>query len=272
MKPAFSKNLKWGLSLTAVVLAFVMVAWGQQQSPGKMQRQETDTTPVQKPGKEKKIVDLNDELDEAFDKMDWEKFQKKLNEGLEKIDAAKIKLEIDKAFKEIDFSKMQNELSESLAKIDMEKIQKEVKEAMSHVNMEKINEEISQSLKEIDIKKIQLEVNDALRKVKEVDLQKVQEELEKIKPTIEKSLKEAKSQMEKAKLTIQEYKSFVNGLEKDSLINKEKGYTLKNEDGVLYINGTKAPNETYQRYKSFLDTHKNFNINNKKGDFNINLD
>lgn len=272
MKPAYSKNLKWGLALTAVVLAFVMVAWGQQQMPGKTHKQVNDTTPVQKKGSEKKTIDLDDELNDAFDKMDWEKFQKDLKEGLEKIDAAKIKMEIDKAIKEIDFSKMQAELSESLAKIDVEKIKKEVNEAMNKIDIEKMKTEINQSLKEIDVNKIQVEVQEALKKVKEIDLKKVQKELEKIKPTIEKELNEAKEQLEKAKITIQEYQSFVNGLEQDGLINKEQGYSLKYKDGVLYINETKASAETLQRYKTFLSKHTKFNINNKKGDVNINLD
>jgi hypothetical protein len=78
--------------------------------------------------------------------------------------------------------------------------------------------------------------------------------------------------MEKAKAEMKEYKSFVDGLDKDGLIKKSEGYSIKHKDGELIINGKKASNETYTKYRDFLEKHKKFTIEKNDDDFNIDID
>ena len=111
-------------------------------------------------------------------------------------------------------------------------------------------------VKDIDMKKMQL------------DMEKVQAELGKIGPELEK----AKVEIEKAKQEMKEYKEFVDGLEKDGLINKKDEYTIKHDNDELFINGKKASDATYKKYKSFLDKHKKFTIEKSDDDFNIDID
>jgi hypothetical protein len=71
---------------------------------------------------------------------------------------------------------------------------------------------------------------------------------------------------------MQEYKEFINGLEGDGLIIRKDGYSLKHKDGELFINGKKASENTYNKYRTFLDNHKKFNIEKSDDDFDINTD
>ena len=116
-------------------------------------------------------------------------------------------------------------------------------------------------------------------KVKKVDwenvekeMSKAKEEMEKIGPKIEKEMEKTKVELQNAKEEMKEYKSFVDGLEKDGLIKKSEGYSLRHKDGELFINGKKASNETYLKYKDFLEKHKTFRIEKSDDDFNIDVD
>ncbi|HEX5652902.1 MAG TPA: hypothetical protein VFX58_07505, partial [Chitinophagaceae bacterium] len=71
---------------------------------------------------------------------------------------------------------------------------------------------------------------------------------------------------------MKEYKEFVDGLDKDGLINKKENYMIKHEDGVLTINGKKAADNVYSKYRSFLEKHKKFNIEKSEDDFDIDVD
>lgn len=104
------------------------------------------------------------------------------------------------------------------------------------------------------------------------ELAKTKEEMKKIGPQIEKELKNAKVEIEKAKAELKEYKSFVDGLEKDGLINKKENYSIKHKDGKLIINDKEASAETYNKYRSFLDKHKQFELKKDADDFDIDMD
>jgi hypothetical protein len=163
--------------------------------------------------------------------------------SLAKIDFDKIKIEVVNALKEIDFSKIQAEVKGSLAKVDWEKMKTEI-----------------EKVKDIDMKKI------------EKELVKVQAELKELQPKLEKELEKAKVEIEKAKVTIKEYKEFTEGLENDGLLNKKQGYTLKHKDGELFINGKKASQETYNKYRNFLNKHTKFSIETDGNDLKMGND
>ena len=56
------------------------------------------------------------------------------------------------------------------------------------------------------------------------------------------------------------------------MIKKSEGYSIKHKDGELIINGKKASNETYLKYRSFLEKHPKFDIKKSDDDFNIDVD
>ena len=79
-------------------------------------------------------------------------------------------------------------------------------------------------------------------------------------------------EIEKAKTEIKEYKVFVDGLDKEGLINKKGNYTLEHKNGELLINGKKASDKIVQQYRMFLDKHPKFKIEKTDDDFDMDLD
>ena len=261
------RNLRIPLAVAAVAITsvFVLSSWDFKNTYAAWNDNgydKCDTVP-KKENREKKIRDLDDviyELNAADFKMDMEKMQKELTESMKKIDMKKMQLDMEKSMREIDFQKIQKEIEQSMAKIDFPNIEKEVTKAMKEFDAAKIQREVQESMEKIDMKKMQL------------DMEKMQGELSKIGPEIEKSMEKAKVEIEKAKEEMKEYKEFVDGLEKDGLINKKEQYTIKHDDGELFINGKKASDATYKKYKTFLDKHKKFTIEKSDDDFNIDID
>ena len=234
----------------------------------------SDTVPPKKAktDREKKTRDLDAEL-ESLEKLDIERelkqALKEVDKAMKELDLSKLQVEFDKAMKEVDWKKIQTEMEQSLAKFDGEKIKAEVEKALGDMNFEKIKAQIKESMAQVDLDKLKTELD--MEKLN-AGMKNLETELKKIGPEIEKSMQQAKEQIEKAKVELKEYKNFIDGLEKDGLINKKDGYTLKHRDSELFINGKKQPESVYKKYSSILQKHKKFEINNDDDDFNIDLD
>jgi len=273
------RNLRIPLAVAAVAITsvFVLSSWDFKNTYAAWDDNEYDNCDTI-PKKEKKIRDLDDVLDElnAVDfKMDMEKMQKELNESLKKLDIKKIQLDMEKVMRDVDYEKIQKEMEQSMAKIDFGNIEKEMAKAMKEFDAAKIQKEVQESMQKIEWDKMKIEfdkVKDIDMKKMQLDMEKMQVELGKIGPEIEKSLENAKVEIEKAKVEMKEYKEFVDGLEKDGLINKKEEYTIKHDSGELFINGKKASDATYKKYKSFLDKRKKFTIEKSDDDFDIDID
>jgi len=272
------RNLRIPLVVAAVAITsvFVLSSWDFKNTYAAWNDNDYDNCDTI-PKKEKKIRDLDDVIDElnAVDfKMDMEKMQKELNESMKNFDMKKMQLDMEKAMRDVDFQKIQKEIEESM-KIDFGNIEKEMVKAMKEFDAIKIQKEVQESMQKIEWDKMKAQFD----KVKEIDMskmqldmEKMQAELSKIGPEIEKSLENAKVEIENAKVEMKEYKEFVDGLEKDGLINKKEEYTIKHDNGELFINGKKASDATYKKYKTFLDKRKKFTIEKSDDDFNIDID
>jgi TolA-binding protein len=277
MKP---KTSVFRLTLIAAALigvSFILVSWNFQGNAFHFtgDKEYSDTVPPKKAKaeREKKFRNLDEAIEELENvniEVDMKNAMKEVEKAMKEFDASKIHLQLEKALRDVDMKKIQEELRESLAKVDGEKIKAEVQKALSEIDFSKLKTELEQSLKEIDMEKLKMELN--MDKMKE-EMKNVEKELRNIGPEIEKSLKDAKIEIEKAKAELKEYKGFVDGLEKDGLINKKEGYTVKHKDGELFINGKKQSADVYNKYRSFLEKYKSFNIYDEAGDdFNIDID
>lgn len=271
MKPTNFMNLRLLFAVAAIGLTIGLVSWDRQQSPGKYEQSLNDTTPKKVKDREKKVRDLDDvldELNEAELDIDMNKIRREINESLKNINTEKIKQDIEKALKEVNPDKIKAEVESSLSKIDFDNIKKQMQEAMKQLDEVKIQKEIQESMAKVDWEKIKTE----MEKVKEVDMKNLEIEMKDLGPKLEKEMAKAKEGLEKAKAEIKEFKTFVDGLEKDGLISKKEGYSLKHKDGELLINGKKASEQTYNKYRSFLEKHKKFSIEKDDDDFDMNLD
>jgi hypothetical protein len=290
MKPKTMIIGRWMPAFLVTAIALALVSWDFKQAGNHYKQNQTDTVPKGK--NEKKIRDLDDvldELDNADLKMETQKAQKEIAEAMKQLDGEKIKMEVEKAMSEVDFSKVQKEVQESMANLDMTKIQKEIQEAMKEVDGDKLKMETEKAMREVDFPKIRKEVEESMAKIdwpkmkadmdqiKNIDMSKLGDNMKKLSaemkdmgPKIEKEMEKAKMEIEKAKVEMRAYKEFVDGLEKDGLLNKKEGYTIEHKEGELKVNGKKVSAEVYSKYRSFLENHKKFSI--KKSDDNFNID
>lgn len=276
LKTFANGHLSAGLLIVGLTIG--LVSWDYDQTPGPYKQNINDTVPKKQTDREKKIRDLDDvidELDRADMKVDMEKMKKELEEAMKQIDGEKIRMQVQKAMQEIDMERLKKEIDESMAKVDYNKIQKEIEDAMKQVDAAKIQQEVKASLEKIDWEKMKAElerVKDIDMSKLDVDMKKMEEELKKIQPELEKSMEKAKKELEKAKAEMREYREFVNGLEKDGLLNKKEGYKIKHKNGELEVNGKKVSASVYNKYKSFLEKHKTFTMEKTDDDFDIDTD
>jgi hypothetical protein len=221
------------------------------------------------------------------------------------IDMEKMKAELDKSLKDIDLDKMKADMEKmkiemkAIPTIDLEKMKTELEQmkvelkTMSPADLDKMKIELSQ-LKEIDLSSMQKQMELSMKafdtakmhmdmkalasidmeklkaeleEVKNIDLSKLQMELKDLKPALEN----AKAEIAKAKEEITEYKNFTDQLDKDGLIKKDEKYTIEHKGEELIINGKVQSKEIYNKYRTFLEKHKKFEIKKDDG-LNIYLD
>lgn len=241
------RNASIGLVAALVLAGFFTIAQNRSsvsRSPQKTPIQ--DTIPQHREGKVKDFDEAMQELDKAMQHLNEE--MKKPIPPVPPVDIEKMRAEINKALKDIDPEKMKAEMEKALKEVDAEKIRAEVQASLAKVDMEKTRKE--------------------LERVRDIELPKIEEEMKKVAPQIEKSLKEAKESIEKAKAEMQEYKEFETSLEKDGLINKTQ-YTIEHKNGVLTINGQQQPEAVYNKYRSFLEKHKDLTLKKDAEGLNI---
>jgi membrane protein involved in colicin uptake len=280
------------LPIALLVSALIVTSAVAQNKTGKIKQTATDTLP----DRNKKVRDIDDALDElekskaevdrSLKNIDWdkietdiktsiknidinkEKMKADIDKAMKEVDKVKIQAQVDKAMKEVDMAKVQAELDKNMKEVDMAKIQAQVDKAMKDADMAKIKAEVDASVANVDWDKIKAEID----RVKDVDMEQIESNLKKMKPEIEKSINKAHASIEKAKKEMTEYKNFIDGLDKDGLINKKENYTIEYKSGELTINGKKQPADVVNKYSSFLKGRKDFTIKKDADNFNIDND
>lgn len=235
------------LICTAVLLSISFTSW-KEGVPDTVKPAQ-DTVP---PKGEKKIVDLDkamQDLDEA---------QEDLRESIRDIDWDKMNTELKETMKDlqVDLQKMNVELKKSLQEIDVEKMRRDVEESVASINWDQIKRDL-ESVKNVDLEKVK------------VELEQVKVELQNLKPELERSLKGARESIEQGKAELREYKTFVDGLERDGLIVKGKPYKIEHKDKQLLINSKVQSQDVYNKYRTFLEKHKTFTLEENKDDVKL---
>jgi len=108
----------------------------------------------------------------------------------------KTMLEAAGTLERLDMGRLLRDVNESIASIDMTKIMKEATDAVKNIDFEKIMQEVKSSLEDIDV---DVEVEKALKEAK-VEIEKAKAEMSKIDTkAIEKELAGARLEIEKSK-------------------------------------------------------------------------
>lgn len=247
---------KWMMLAVLAITTAGALAWreaGNDQSPMKdnLQRNWTDDTTRPK----NRIRGNNDitagELDRAMKELD------------------RAGVEMDKTLK-LDFSKMEKEIKESMAevnKIDYNEIAREVSNALQKVDWNVIHKEVARALQNIDIRISEKDKEEMkkemLKAKKEIEAAKINSKIDMshMKESIEKGMAAARAGIEKAKKEIAQYREFLNELDKDGLINKNKAYKVEVKSGELFINGVKQSKEVNDKYRKYFK-EEDFSIRN----------
>lgn len=264
-------NWKGGAVLAAfVLLTGSAIAW--QQGPAKTRSATLDTVP----DRSRSVRNIDEALEEV------ERGRRELEKSIREVDLDKVQREVQEAMKDLkkDMDKMQRELKTSLAELNEEKIGAEIEKALkevdrelrdenlSKVQAEKIRASVEAARARIDMKKAREE----MQRLRDVDMKKVQEELGRIRPQIEASLKEARVSLDKAKKELEAVRDFINDLDRQGLIEKEKPYTIEYKKGELTVNGKKQPADVVQKFQYYLKEKKDFTIQKSADDFDIRQD
>lgn len=168
-----------------------------------------------------------------------------------------------------DFDNLQNVLDKSLVdavaeikKIDFAKIQKDIEVSLKSVDMAKIMEDVNRSLKAVDMDKLLADVTSSLNDINWGDKNE----------EIEKALKEAKKEIEKAKLEIRDIDR--DKIEKEldkARLEIEKSRTEINKIDLTKIMSEaregidKAKEELKLTKEMFSEMEKDGLINSKEG-------
>lgn len=267
MKPRSIRLPYLVAALFVAAMALVLVSWGRKQDPGTSHHSKfiADTTPQKKnTGRDKTVRNLDEAL-EGLENMnididaDLKKAMMDVELALKDINFDKIKVDIEKAMKEVDFDKIKIDVDKALAQIDFDKMKKDIELSVASIDWDKMKKDME------DVKKIDM---DKLEK----EMKKVEAELKDMKPRIEAELQKAKVEVEKAKEGLQDFKTFLDALDKEGLISKNGSYSIRHDDGELIINGKKVSDAVYARYRAFLEKQKDFSITKDKDDFDIDMD
>jgi len=229
----------------------------QQQNVQKLSTKQTDTVPKNK-----------EEDHDDFNTKDLDKAMKELNEHMKQLDIQ---------LKDLDVN-IDKTIEESLAKVDFDQIGKQVEQSLKNINWNEIQMNVDNSIKqaeehmkEINFDKINDEMKELQEKFQSEEFKK-QFDSDKLQKQIDEAMDKANEGIQKAKTELQQFREFTSELEKDGLIKKSEGYSIKHKEGELLINGKKASNETYLKYRDFLEKHKTFKIEKSDDDFNIDTD
>jgi DNA repair exonuclease SbcCD ATPase subunit len=275
------------IPLLAGGVLFGSIAW---QPP------HTGTSPFMKdtvPERQKKVRDIDDaieelekgrvELEKTLKDKDWEKMQQEIRSEAEKqkIDVQKMQADIQSSIKQIQSEEIKKQIANAKEQLDAAekeivrntdlkdeeraKIHEDLAKAMKEIDMEKIKAETEHALAQVNMQKIQEE----LQKAQQMNMDKVEAGLQKMKPEIEKSIRKAQEGIDKARKELSDYKNLIDQLDRDGLLDKKGNYTITYRHGDLLINGKKQPEETKKRYEQFLNGKKDFTIKKDADGFDI---
>ncbi|MEP6746277.1 MAG: hypothetical protein ABJB86_01055 [Bacteroidota bacterium] len=245
-----------------------------------------DTTPKTENAKEDKTV-INGDLDKIIDEVnrskenldkqlqnkDWEKWQKDLLKAQAELNTKNIHAEIENALKNIDLQKIQLETQTELRKADWDKMQKEMlqvqEEVKNNIDSKKMEMEVQRSMeatkkaiaemKTINMEKIQQELEKTKQELA-LNEGKMQESLEKAKKEISenihkdfrKELEKAQAGVESATEELRSYKTMLDEMAADGLLQSKEEYNIEYKNGNLFINGKQQPDNITNKYKHYF--------------------
>jgi hypothetical protein len=147
-------------------------------------------------------------------------------------------------------------------KVDIQLAMKEAQKGMAEarkINFDKLKADMQATKVQWDKQKLKLDDQ----------LKVTREQLQQNKAGMKQELEKAKADVEKAKAELQLYKSGIDEMDKNGLINSKEDYTIEFLNRELFINGVKQSQEITDHYAAYFKKD-NVLIRKEKGNFSIN--
>jgi chromosome segregation ATPase len=290
-----TRTVTW-LVLPLLLITGNCIAWQPAVSQQQNNKQliKADTTPKKRQHRNPKnideviteIEDAREDIEKEMNTIDFTKIQAEAERSIHEINLNKIKEDIKNAMKDLEVNLHQIEKEKLLQKDALREMEVELKNILSAEERAKIKEQVEKSVaqslaaldeaKKINKMQIKEEMQQALA---QVDMQKEQlaKQLEEMKVNMGRHKINAKEQIEKAKVQLEQtkaemqgYKTMLDEMAKEGLIDKEKNYKIVFKNNQLVINGITQPENILEKYKSYFKPGKETVIQKNEEGFTIN--
>lgn len=236
--------------------------------------QEASQQAVQEAMKNIDWKQINAQTEQALKAVDWDKINEQIATSMKNIDWAKINAEVDAAVKES-------------AKVDPEMIRQSVElglksaqTALAAIDLEQI---IKQSMQHIPSPEERAAIRKEIAKAREAQREAmaearaaVAEARAEMRDAGRKAQAAARAEANaqrhavRAETSHKQYKTLIEKMEADKLIDRSKPFTIEKKDGQLYINGTRQPDSVLDKYRSYLHAGE-ITIKGSKDNLNVNV-
>lgn len=198
-------------------------------------------------------ANIDELIENAMDKVDWKVLGKEINDSMDAVDWSVIKKELKEALKESDAA-----IKGATKELTI------VRKGAGKTRIE-AQQELNNSQKVVAITRDEQvkSINEAHR-----EIEKAHVEIVKAQKRIAEAQKEiaiAQARVAQGSTTYASHDKILDAMQKDGLINRNKGYKIEKKGNELYIDGIKQSKEVYKKYEPMMDEN-NITIkgNNRK--------
>ena len=225
---------------------------------------------------------------EAMADVDWNGISKNVQVAIGDVDWDKIGKDVHVAIAGVDWDKMGNEVAVAVNGVDWNEMSKEMRKAgkeLECVDWNDIQVKIDKAMNDPDLKrKIDIELENARNahgtaRVRVIDARKEMEqaraEMEEARQDMERDRKKmhrnSRSKSYSYSYNSGDYDEMLDRMESDGLLDRDKSFSVKKEDGELFINGKKQSASVLEKYDQYLGDADQVNIKGSKGNLNVNV-
>ncbi len=182
---------------------------------------------------------------------------------LQEVEMPKINETVANALKSVDFDNIKVQVDQAMKNVDMKNIQVEINKAMANVDVKNIKVQIDQAMKSIDWASMKKEIADGMKEMKNINKDAIENAMKEAKKEIEN----AKVEMGDAKIKLKKMKGMLDEMKKDGLINDTNHVNIEWKKGKLYIDGKQQPDNVSDKYRQYMDEdNSSIHIDNDKND------
>ncbi len=196
--------------------------------------------------------------------------------------AEDIKKRVQEAMAGLDFKEIGVDIEKAMNDVDWNSIGKDIHVAMANVDWDKMGDDVTVAMNGVDWDEIKAEISKARAEVGNVDWDEIDKEMKEARVELGKAQKSRAHAivMKSGNATLTAENISMNGkdvnemfedMEDDGLIDRAAGYTIKKENGALYINGKKQPASVVKKYSDYMDGDK-VTIKGNTTSTNINIE